>query len=343
MRHRLLGFRIPEIAAHFPAGDRLERHRGHELACSGREHDLDFRPAATQLYDLLLKPARAQLAGKTNLIIVPDQALWLLPFQALQPTAERYLIEDAAISYSPSLTVLREMLRLRQQPANTSPASAQLLALGNPAIGKAVAEQVKLTRRAERLEPLPEAEVEVKALARLYGAKLSRVYLGAQATEARLKAEAANYDVLHLATHAVLDNASPMYSHIVLAQTAENNHEDGLLEAREMLTLDLKAKLVVLSACETARGRVGTGEGVIGMMWALFVAGCPTSVVSQWKVDSASTTELMLEFYRHLKAPRPAANSKATALRQAALKLRRSGKYSHPFYWAGFIMVGDGQ
>src|SRR5262249_31699044 len=136
-----------------------------------------------------------------------------------------------------------------------------------------------------------------------------------------------------------------MYSHIVLSQPEGNQKEDGLLEAWEILNLDLKAKLVVLSACETARGRVGAGEGVIGMMWALFVAGCPTTVVSPWKVDSASTGEVMLGVHRNLKSAGgagSAAVSKAEALRQAAIKLMRSGKYHHPLYWAGFIMVGDG-
>src|SRR5213083_1986616 len=109
-----------------------------------------------------------------------------------------------------------------------------------------------------------------------------------------------------------------------------------------MMELDLKADLVVLSACETARGRVGAGEGVIGLTWALFVAGCPTTVVSQWKVDSASTTELMLEFHRQLQAQpqnSKAKISKAEALRQAALKLMRHDRYRHPFHWAGFVVI----
>jgi len=111
-----------------------------------------------------------------------------------------------------------------------------------------------------------------------------------------------------------------------------------------MMNLDLKAKLVVLSACDTARGRVTPGEGVIGMSWALFVAGCPTAVVSQWKVDSASTTELMLEFHKHLTHASQGKRSMdvARALREAALKLMRSPEYRHPFYWGGFIVVGAG-
>jgi CHAT domain-containing protein len=109
--------------------------------------------------------------------------------------------------------------------------------------------------------------------------------------------------------------------------------------------MDLHAKLAVLSACQTARGWVGAGEGMIGMSWALFVAGVPTTVASQWKVDSASTTSLMIDFHRRLTMRRANAKSKemkAEALRQAALGLLRSERYRHPFYWAGFVMIGDG-
>jgi CHAT domain-containing protein len=91
-----------------------------------------------------------------------------------------------------------------------------------------------------------------------------------------------------------------------------------------------------------ARGWVGAGEGVIGLSWAFFVAGVPTIVASQWKVDSASTTNLMIDFHRRLTARRSDTRTKAESLRQASLGLLRSERYRHPFYWAGFVMVGDG-
>jgi CHAT domain-containing protein len=175
----------------------------------------------------------------------------------------------------------------------------------------------------------------VQTLAKLYGASKSEVFIGPEAREDRAKNEAGKFRVLHFATHGIVNNASPMYSHLVLSQG--NSKEDGLLEAWELLNMDLKADLVVLSACETARGRVGAGEGMIGLSWALFVAGTPTTVVSQWKVDSASTTELMLEFHRN----RLAANSKAQSLRKAMLKMLGSNQYKHPFYWAPFVVIGD--
>jgi CHAT domain-containing protein/tetratricopeptide (TPR) repeat protein len=306
--------------------------------------DLGFRASARQLYQMLLQPAQRQLRGKTNLVIAPDDKLWELPFQALLAGGDRYLIEIGAVSYAPSLTVLREMKRRHDQPQSGATPSA-LLALGNPAIGKETIERATLTLRDGKLDPLPEAEAEVKALGRLYGAARSKVYVGAEAREDRAKTEAAQARVLHFATHGILNDASPMYSHLVLAQGDKNEvKEDGLLEAWELMQLDLKADLAALSACETARGRFGAGEGMIGLTWALFVAGVPSTVVSQWKVESAATRELMLGFHRQLRSPAKASRpTKAEALRQAALKLLKRPETRHPFYWAGFVLVGDGR
>ncbi len=319
--------------------DRVERFR--ETLAQGSP---GFRQPARELYDLLLKPAAAQLQGRTSLVIVPDGTLWELPFQALQPDPNRYVIEDCAIAYAPSLTALREMLKLRDGRKDSA-GSPTLLAFGNPALGKQTIARAKSALMDEKLDPLPEAERQVNGMRQIYGPANSKVYIGAEAREERAKAEAGSYRILHLATHGILNNSSPMYSHLVLAQAEGDTNEDGLLEAWEIMKLDLKADLTVLSACETARGRVGAGEGMIGLSWALFVAGCPTSVVSQWKVESASTTELMLEFHRQLKSQlaNPAGGlSAARALREAALKLQRSSQYRHPFYWASFVVAGKG-
>ncbi|MGH9898952.1 MAG: CHAT domain-containing protein, partial [Pyrinomonadaceae bacterium] len=314
--------------------------------------DYSFLEVAPQLYDMLLKPARALLQKRTNLIIVPDGVLWELPFQALMPGQGHFLIEDCAISYAPSLSVLQQMVKLRRKPERrSSPTTPTLLAFGNPVIGKETAGRIRSVFTEEALPPLPEAEREVKALGGLYGAAGSRVYIGREAREDRLKEEAGRYDVLQLATHGLLNNASPMYSQLVLSQTPGSEREDGLLEAWEIMKLELKAEIVVLSACETGRGRVGAGEGIIGLSWALFVAGSPTTVVSQWSVESASTAEMMVEFHRRLRSRGSRGSkgnggremSKAEALRQAELRLLKSGQYQNPFYWAGFVMVGDGR
>ena len=300
--------------------------------------NLGFRAPAFGLYELLLKPAEVQLRGKSNLIVAPDHILWDLPFQALMSGANRFLIQDAAIAYAPSLTVLREMTKRRQTPALGETTS--LLALGNPVVGNEMIKRAELARRDGKLEPLPEAEQEVKALGRLYGPSRSKVYIGAEAREDRVKTEAGRAKILHFAAHGILNNVSPMYSHLALVEGGAG--EDGLLEAWELMQLDLKADLVVLSACETARGRIGAGEGMIGFSWAMFIAGVPSIVVSQWKVESAGTRDLMVDFHRSLIATK-SKHTKTEALRQASLKLMKNPETSHPFYWAGFVLVGDGR
>jgi CHAT domain-containing protein/tetratricopeptide (TPR) repeat protein len=304
--------------------------------------DLNFMTPARELYDLALAPAQKQLEGKTNLIIVPDAMLWNLPFQALRTPRDRYLIEDYSVAYAPSLTVLREMTKPQRALPLSAGRDLTLLAFGNPDTSPQTSTRLKVTL-GEPLAALPEAERQVKTLAALYGPEQSRVYLGANASEDRLKAEAANFRVLQFAAHAVLNDSNPLYSHVVLSRPTGST-EDGRLEAWEMMNLNLRAKMVVLSACETARGRFGAGEGMIGMTWAFFIAGSPTTVASQWKVESSSTTELMLEFHRRIRASmqgRKMEISKAEALRQAALKLMKTDEYMHPFYWAGFVVVGD--
>jgi CHAT domain-containing protein len=285
--------------------------------------DLRAMDSARALYELVIAPLHDALEGTTELVIVPDGVLWELPFQALQSKARRYLIEDAAVSYAPSMTVLREMMRLRSDSA----APRTLLAFGNPAAGDDRA--------------LPETEHEVRRLAEVYGAS-SRVHTGADAREDSWKSEAPDYRVVHIAAHGVVDNASPLYSHLLLARPPRGGTEDGLLEAWEIMNVPLKADLVVLSACETARGQIAAGEGILGLMWGVFVAGSPATLVSQWRVESASSTALMVAFHQNWNAGR-GGTSKTDALRAAAVAMLRTPEFSHPFYWAGFILAGDGR
>lgn len=299
--------------------------------------DLLYRQTAVELYELLLGPARELLKGKRLLTIVPDGALWEMPFQALQPMPGHHLIEDSAIAYAPSMTVLRDMNKAWAETHGSTPTPMSLLAVGNPVLGTQNVELLNARLVNSELTPLPEAEEQVRALQRLYGAEHSKVYVGPDAREEQVKVDAGKYRILHLATHGIYDDASPMYSHVVLANEAANANEDGFLEAWEIMNLDLNADLVVLSACETARGRVGAGEGMIGLAWSLFVAGSPSTLVSQWNVDAASNTTLMIEFHRRMRA----GNSKAVALQQATLKTLRNKEYRHPFYWAPFVLIGD--
>jgi CHAT domain-containing protein len=117
-----------------------------------------------------------------------------------------------------------------------------------------------------------------------------------------------------------------------------------MLYGRDLLDMSLRAELIVLSACETGLGQQVRGEGIVGMTWALFVAGAPASVVSQWSHRDDSSLKLMLAFYDGLSAPPrggAAPPGKAKALQQAQLSLLRSAEYSHPYYWAAFVLVGD--
>jgi CHAT domain-containing protein/tetratricopeptide (TPR) repeat protein len=308
--------------------------------------DPDFRQPARDLYTLLLAPARAQLAGKKTLAIIPDGPLWDLPFQALQTGGDRFLIQDSSIFQAPSLTALREMTKQRQQSRGKEP--SDMLALINPSISEGLAQRIQVVQMGKKLDPLPDPLVQVEALRRIYGGPpRTAIYTGPDASERRFQEEAGRYSLLYLFTHGVLDNKQPMRSYMVLTPTAGGSAEsDGLLEAGELLRMNLKADLVILSGCETARGHFGAGEGVIGLSWALFVAGSPTVVVSQWRVPPQSTAQLMLEFHRLLRDSSNGASqhlSTAKALQRASLRVKLTKGYEHPLYWAGFIVVGDGQ
>lgn len=312
-----------------------------ELAGRFRRMMADRLPVSAQLcrelYDLLVKPAELQLQGKATICVIPDGVLWETPFQALQPRQGRYLIEDYAIYYAPSLTVLAEINRKGREAKSVPPS---LLAFGNPIIGGETIAQLQEVKRGESFAPLPEAETEVRNLARIFGPQRSKVFIGTQADESSFRALAPAHQAIHFATHGVLDNRHPLYSYLLLAKTGED--DDGLLEAREIMNLNLGADLVVLSACETARGRIGAGEGVVGMSWAFFAAGCRTMVATQWEINSASAAELMVKFYqRLLPITEKEKTTKANALRQAAIELMQDRRYRHPSYWAGFIMVGS--
>jgi CHAT domain-containing protein/tetratricopeptide (TPR) repeat protein len=306
-----------------PVGATAWRGRVSAFRQSLAQRDLDVAREAMALFGDLLGPFKAELKGRKSLYLVPDGPLWELPFAALQPTAGRYLIEETALALAPSLTAL---VAWRTRPALTRPPeSYEVLAVGESEFGPG-------------LQRLPEASRQARAVAALYGPR-SRVLLGGEATEARVKSEAGRARVLHFATHGVLESVSPLYSALLLAPEPTGSVDNGRLEAREILDLDLPADLAVLSACETARGRIGAGEGVIGLSGALSVAGVRNTVVSLWSVDAASTADLMVAFHRRAHG----GAGYAEALRAAALTLLHDPKTRHPFYWAPFVLVGDGR
>ncbi len=239
-------------------------------------------------------------------------------------------------------------MSLKQKRGPASGELSTLIAFGNPDFDATTAANLQTiypeVLADEKLLPLPQTEHLVKTLSRLYGPDRSKVYVRSEAREDRAKREAGSCRILQFATHGILDDTNPMYSRLVMSQSGVGDHEDGMLEAWEIMKLDLNAEMVVLSACDTARGRVASGEGMIGLAWAFFVAGCPTTVVSQWAVEVNSTTELMVGFHKRLKPGfegRSSNASKAESLRAAMLTLMKNPRYRHPFYWAPFVVVGD--
>jgi CHAT domain-containing protein len=327
----------PSVSAHRISieKDRLEQ-RVRTFHNKISSHDLNIDEAAQDLYKLLLKPVDDRLNGRTKFIIVPDGPLWKLPFNALKPASKRFLIEDAEISYAPSLTALYEMRRLHDRSVGEKP--LDVLAFGDPLQslphGKA-SRQGKLISESR----LPDAKQEAKTIANLFRPR-GRALIGEQADENNFRKLSGSARILHIATHGVVDNVSPMYSHVLLAE-GDANH-DGRLEVWEIADMDINADLVTLSACETAGGKFSQGEGMIGLSWAFFIAGCRSTLVSQWKVESQGTAELMIEFYRrYSKRTGDTEMSKTEALRSASLKMLKSREYAHPFYWAGFALIGD--
>jgi CHAT domain-containing protein/tetratricopeptide (TPR) repeat protein len=325
------GSGAPRLSAYTIAVPRRAlKERITELTTALDRRDLRFPELSAALFDLLLGPARSALRSAERVYVLPDEELWGVPFHALRTPDGKYLVETATISYATSL----ETVRLAQLRRRSASAAKTLLAvgIGNPYGRPASA---RSAMRGAVLDPIPEAEEEVRAIAALYGSD-GAVLTGSSVREELVKREAGRYDVLHIAGHGVTDAADPMFSAVVLGSPGADRAEDGYLEAREIAALQLHASLAVLSACDTAGGRMTSGEGVIGLSWALLVAGCPTAVVSQWDVHSAATRDLMILFHQRIRA----GDGPAAALRAAQLSLRKNRKYAHPFYWAPFIVMG---
>lgn len=302
--------------------------------------DLGYRADARRLHDRLLKPIAQELDGVETIGFIADGVLWRLPFEALLDAQGRFVAERYATFYAPSLAVYARMAAARA--SDPAPHAIRFVGIANPKLPRH-ADAVLAGLRANELLPLPDAEREVTRIAKLYGATHSRIYVGAEARESVVTKGNGSYDVIHFATHGVLDDTNPMYSHLLLAR-APDGSDDGLLEAWEMMRLDLHADLAVLSACDTARGRLDAGEGMIGMSWALFTAGCPSTIATEWKVDSAASADLMVAFYRRwLASPRGTSFAKAAALRRARLDLLRDPGRRHPFYWAAYVLIGAGR
>lgn len=262
---------------------------------------------AERLYERLFAGARPHVRG-ARLLIVPHDVLHYLPFWALRSPEGRWLVEDYTLSTLPSASVLKYL------QGKGEGASERALALGNPDLGPALA--------------LRYAEREARAVGERYPG--TTVLVRRDATEARAKALSEKAGLLHFATHGELSEQDPLSSALLLVP---DGTEDGRLEVRELFGLDLHARLVVLSACETGLGKLSRGDELVGLQRAFLYAGTPAVVTTLWKVDDRASFVLMREFYAHLQARGP-----AQALRQA--QRAAMAEFPHPFAWAAVGLAG---
>lgn len=328
-------------------GDLYQRVSKFNQAIAARSEDANA--SARELFDLLLKPAAAALEGKTQLIIAPDAVSWGLPFQALQNEAGRYLIEDAAVSYTPSLTIFSAVNSNRIPAAvvrsgNRPSAQLSLLAVGNPAKSNDAVELLKSALAAppaEAEEASKETEAAFAELGKLYGAEQSLLLAGVDAAEDRIKKEMGNARVIHFVAPGIHHEASPLFSLLAVAPNHEAR-EDGLLELRELFRLDLNAELVVATGGEWATPRTLTNRAMTAWSWAWFVAGGRSALLGQWRNESQVNGELLIEFHRQLKNDK-GRSAKSVVWRNAVQNVMAQPERRHPFFWAGFTMLGSGK
>ena len=295
----------------------------------------DFHASARELYDLLIKPADSQIALKTKLVIVPDGILWRVPFEALQPADDQYVLDQMQVSYALSLSALREQ---QKQRPSSSRLNSTLLAFGNPLLSKEFINRIEVAYGDTKLESSEQEEQEIKRVGSAYGATTSRLFNGAEASEERFRLEAARAGILHFSTPALLDDRSPMSSFVGLA-SGSRKEDDGFLKTREIINLQTSAQLAVLSAAQHRDNL--NGAAIYGLSWSWFVAGSPLVMFNRWKPETEPGSRLLTQFYSTIKPTNRNRVSRATALRQSAISLRRSSEFKHPYYWAHFALIGD--
>jgi CHAT domain-containing protein/lipopolysaccharide biosynthesis regulator YciM len=301
-----------------------------------------------QLYSDIFKPLEAQLGASEELIIIPDDALYRLPFEMLVTKlwgleAPSYLLERYATAYAYSTSFLNpDVYRSHHRPA---PGAEQSVFIGNPDFRNYRMSQngwsnqyadLSLITRGDSFLRLPFAEREVRSGSRYD--RNSVVYTGSVATESAFKASAERAKVIHVSTHYVLDPMNPLHSKMVFALNPQINQrgEDGFLYPCEILGLQLDAQLVALTGCQTGGGKLRPGEGIDGLARTFLYAGARSLLVSLWPVtDSEATVELTTRFYQYL------ADGLSTRKALQRAKLDLIGREYGSFYWAPFVLIGD--
>jgi CHAT domain-containing protein len=308
-----------------------------ELRKLGNLESLNRR--AAELYQMLIAPISKHLDPNLTLCIVPDGVLQNLPFASLvSPETKRYLIEDFSLVINPSASVFARTLEISR--AKKMSESESFLALGNPNFNQ---------QAFPKLFPLHKSEQEIDRIRPFYPQRL--ILSRMQATESALAQQIGNYEIVHLATHALSDQQSSMLSTIFLAgesgsasegQNPERVASDGALRAHEIYRLKPeRTRLIVLSSCRSGLGDRSRNEAMGGLAQAFLVAGVPTVVASLWDVDDESAARLMERFHAAHRGKRLAFGE---ALRQSQISFLQSApaRLRHPYFWATFIVTGDG-
>ncbi|MDH5609783.1 MAG: CHAT domain-containing protein, partial [Cyclobacteriaceae bacterium] len=275
---------------------------------------------ATELYSLLVPTVPS---GIHSLILMPDGVFNTLPFEALiNPNTGKYLIEDFSVSYDYSSSLYLDRIN------RTIPDIQRDILLMAP-----------IHFDGTSLPSLPATAKEVREISRLFVSAHAQAspFINGQASEEWIKTQdLRTFRYIHLATHGVVNESSPEWSRIYLQPSPA---EDGQLLSGDIYNLSVQADLIALSACETGLGKLEKGEGILGLSRALLYAGANNLLVSLWPVSDTSTSQLMIEFYRHhlfIQSP----DSYGSSLRQAKLALLQSETFHAPYFWASFIIVG---
>ena len=324
--------------SHLIGRRQLESQVGMYMAMM-RQRDRSHALAGARLHDELLADALAWLPAEVDeLIVVPDGILHHLPFEALLQDAEGgYLAETYSVSVVPSATAW-----LRWKRSVGTSGKMPLLTVADPLLpyGKESGTyRGPVTPGADlELGPLPHARDEARSIRRALGGGV--LLVGADATEREFRdSPPAGFDVLHIAAHAVVDDGRPERSAIVLSHDrppGEPHEEDGLLQYREIVDLDLDGQVVVLSACRSGSGPVIEGDGVMGLANAFFLAGARTVVAGLWPIRDDDATRMVKRFGAHLGDGLSVSHALASAKREAIADGEPVAA------WAGLVVLGDG-
>jgi len=300
------------------------------IASQGRTLQSEINDSLMAIYAGLfggpeMKGLRDKLAGMKHLVIVPDGPLWNVPFQALKPSKDIYLIDQYAVSYAFSLTSLREQIVRRRRKAA---AGNNLLAVADPSLKGG---------ENEILGQLVKAGEATKKLVTVYGSGHAvKIFPDDRVTEQDVANQAGQYRILHFTAHGLVDLSDPMRSGLVL-------EPNGLWEADEIIKLNLNADIVIIASCNSALGKTFLGEGAISLAWAFQAAGCKSTVATQWEAFDYVIATLMKPLHLRIKQTMEAKTtqglSRAEALTQAILEVKKV--YPYPGLWAPFIIIGD--